>query len=58
MWLSISEGFQDKLALSKQIVALLGLEISGGGQRLSRALEFATDPKSFLAETHRQGREL
>lgn len=32
MWLSIDEGFQDKLALSKQIVTLLGLEISRGGQ--------------------------
>lgn len=38
MWLSIDEGFQDKLALSKQIVTLLGLEISGGGQRHSESL--------------------
>ena len=38
MWLSIDEGFQDKLALSKQIVILLGLEISGGGQRHSESL--------------------
>lgn len=38
MWLSIDEGFQDKLAQSKQIVTLLGLEFSRGGQRHSGSL--------------------
>lgn len=38
MWLSISEGFQDKLALNKQIATLLGLEISRGGQGHSESL--------------------